>query len=97
MKKIFLISLLFTACSQHTNNDNAVTKARAEEQKEQMAMPKNKYVGVEFAVNKDLSCGMPLSAGVEDTAHYNGKIYGFCSTECKDSFLMAPQKYLVKK
>ena len=94
MKNILLISLLLTACSHNTNNDKAVTKAR---EAEQMTIPKNKYPGVEFAVNKDLACGMPLSAGVGDTAHFNGKIYGFCSTECKDSFLMAPQKYLVKK
>ncbi|HSN09487.1 MAG TPA: YHS domain-containing protein [Hanamia sp.] len=94
MKKIVLLSLILAACANHSNKEKAVTKAKTEEQ---MTMPKNKYPGVEFAVNKDLSCGMPLSAGVEDTAHYNGKIYGFCSTECKDSFLLDPQKYLVKK
>ncbi len=94
MKKLLLISLLFTACSHNSNNEKAVTKAKA---KEQMTKPVNKYPGVEFAVNKDLSCGMPLSAGVEDTAHYNGKIYGFCSTECKETFLKDPAKYLAKK
>jgi YHS domain-containing protein len=94
MKKFLLISLLFTACSHATNNDKAITKARAEEQ---MIKPENKYPGIEFASKKDLSCGMPLSAGVEDTAHYGGKIYGFCSTECKDTFLKNPQKYLSKK
>jgi YHS domain-containing protein len=96
MKKILLISLLFTACSHNSNNEKAITKAKEAEQKEQMA-PKNKYPGVEFAVNKDLSCGMPLSAGVEDTAHYDGKVYGFCSAECKETFLKDPQKYLAKK
>jgi len=29
---------------------------------------------------------MPLSAGVEDTLVLNGKVYGFCSTECKNEF-----------
>ncbi len=94
MKKILLISIFFTACSHHSNNEKAVSKVKAEEQ---MTKPANKFAGVEFASKKDLSCGMPLSAGVEDTAHYNGKIYGFCSTECKDSFLTDPQKYLAKK
>ncbi len=94
MKKILLISIFFTACTHHSNNEKAVSKVKTEEQ---MTKPANKFSGVEFASKKDLSCGMPLSAGVEDTAHYNGKIYGFCSTECKDSFLTDPQKYLAKK
>lgn len=62
-----------------------------------MAKPENKYPGIEFASKKDLACGMPLSAGLEDTAHYKGKIYGFCSAECKENFLKDPQKYLAKK
>jgi YHS domain-containing protein len=41
---------------------------------------------------KDPSCGMPISAGVEDTVHYNNKILGFCSKECKDDFLKNPAK-----
>jgi YHS domain-containing protein len=94
MKKLLLISLIFTACSHNSNNDKAVSKAKAEQQ---MAVPENKYPGIEFASKKDLSCGMPLSAGLEDTAHYQGKIYGFCSAECKDTFLKDPQKYLAKK
>jgi YHS domain-containing protein len=39
---------------------------------------------------KDPSCGMPLTAGLEDTVHYNGKVYGFCSEECKNQFLKNP-------
>ncbi len=94
MKKLLLISLIFTACSHNSNNDKAISKAREEQQ---MAKPENKYPGIEFASKKDLACGMPLSAGLEDTAHYKGKIYGFCSAECKENFLKDPQKYLAKK
>ena len=39
---------------------------------------------------KDPNCGMPVTAGIEDTVHYNGKVYGFCSEECKDAFLKNP-------
>lgn len=46
---------------------------------------------------KDLTCGMPLTAGVMDTAHYKGKLYGFCSKECKNEFLKNPAAYLVAK
>ena len=41
---------------------------------------------------KDPSCGMPVSAGIEDTLHYKGKVLGFCSKECKDEFLKDPEK-----
>ncbi len=52
----------------------------------------------EFAVNKDLYCGMPLQAeSIGDTANYEGKLYGFCATECKTEFLKNPQAYLTQK
>ncbi len=41
---------------------------------------------------RDPSCGMPVSAGIGDTAHYKGKVLGFCSKECKDEFLKDPEK-----
>lgn len=40
---------------------------------------------------KDPSCGMPVSAGIHDTAHYKEKVLGFCSKECKDAFLKNPE------
>ncbi len=39
---------------------------------------------------KDPSCGMPMTAGIEDTVHFHGKVYGFCSDECKQIFLKNP-------
>jgi YHS domain-containing protein len=38
----------------------------------------------------DPSCGMPLTAGIDDTVHYIGKVYGFCSDECRDEFRKNP-------
>lgn len=35
-----------------------------------------------LATSKDLACGMSVTADVADTAHYNGKVYGFCSPDC---------------
>ena len=49
-----------------------------------------------FDYNKDPSCGMPLKAGLEDTTTYKGKLYGFCSKECKDAFLQDPAGYTAK-
>lgn len=52
---------------------------------------------VKLDFQKDLVCGMPVKAGVEDTLTYKGKVYGFCAKECKDEFLKDPESYLAKK
>jgi YHS domain-containing protein len=39
---------------------------------------------------------MPLRSGLEDTTTYKGKLYGFCSKECKDAFLADPAGYTAK-
>jgi YHS domain-containing protein len=36
---------------------------------------------------------MPIKAGIYDTAHYKGAVLGFCSSACKDSFLVNPGGY----
>lgn len=47
--------------------------------------------------NKDYSCGMTLQDGnIADTTTYNGKVYGFCATGCKDEFLKDPEAALKK-
>ena len=47
-----------------------------------------------LAINKDLACGMPISARVADTVHYMGKVYGFCAKECKEAFVKEPGQYI---
>jgi YHS domain-containing protein len=42
----------------------------------------------------DPSCMMPLTAGIEDTAHYKGFVLGFCSTDCKKDFFKDPDANL---
>jgi YHS domain-containing protein len=55
-----------------------------------------KYTASMVDNKRDFSCGMPVTAGIGDTAHYKGKIYGFCSKECKDIFLTKPDSFLLK-
>jgi YHS domain-containing protein len=40
---------------------------------------------------KDPTCGMPVTAGISDTAHYDNKVLGFCASECKKEFLKNPK------
>ena len=56
-----------------------------------------KYTPAMVVNEKDYACGMPVRAGISDTCQYEGKAYGFCSTECKNEFLKDPKKYLVTK
>jgi YHS domain-containing protein len=77
-----LIILIFAgSChNQPSSRPDLATKAikSTDSVKFTLAMVDNK---------KDPSCGMPLTAGIGDTVHYNGKVYGFCSDECKQIFL----------
>ena len=60
-----------------------------------MEMPKTdsvKYTAAMVDNAKDGTCGMPVAAGIEDTVHYNNKVIGFCSKECKDDFMKDAKK-----
>lgn len=47
------------------------------------------------AVNdKDPVCGMSTAVHMKDTLSYEGRLYGFCSSNCKDEFKKDPKKYV---
>lgn len=60
----------------------------------QTAPKEDPFKDVTFAAKKDLVCGMPVSAGISDTAQYKGNIYGFCAPECKAEFVKDPKTFL---
>lgn len=62
--------------------DSAVNKIDTAEKTYDVKLVDNK---------KDPTCGMPVTAGISDTAHYENKVLGFCSTECKNEFLKNPK------
>ena len=47
-----------------------------------------------FATTTDLVCGMDLKDGIGDTMTYKGKLYGFCSTDDKNTFKATPEKFV---
>jgi len=86
LSTFFLSAFITISCNNNTqqkSNDAATQTAttKTDSSKYTLSMVDNK---------KDLSCGMPLTAGIGDTAHYNGKVYGFCSDECKEAFMKNP-------
>ncbi|HWB62318.1 MAG TPA: YHS domain-containing protein [Chitinophagales bacterium] len=85
---VLAAALLLGACNQHN----------AEKAKEETPAAEHKAISMDVSTlgsNKDLVCGMTLSNGeIGDTTSYSGKVYGFCSSECKAEFTKDPQKYL---
>lgn len=82
---LLVLAGIFFSCNQKPNTETtsvAISKSDSGQKKFTAGMVDNK---------KDPSCGMPLTAGIEDTVHYNGKVYGFCSDECKQIFLKDPK------
>ncbi|MFL5745627.1 MAG: YHS domain-containing protein [Niastella sp.] len=97
MKLNVLFALLLVTVLLACNNSNHPKAVETTHKDPTMATPKKPFDGVEFASKMDLACGMLLTAGIQDTAHYKGKVYGFCSKECKSDFLKTPEAFLASK
>lgn len=50
-----------------------------------------------FANETDFVCNMKAMPDFTDTCHYQGKVYAFCSTSCKEKFAGNPTKYVSGK
>ena len=83
-----LLPALFCLAIACTQNSNA-TKAPAE--------PAAPAATVKFDNETDFVCGMKVTPEFEDTCHYQGKVYAFCSASCKETFLEEPEKYVAGK
>jgi YHS domain-containing protein len=95
MKKYLIIAIVVTAMASCNNQKPADTKTDSSDSS--MRVVKAKYTLNMVDSKIDLSCGMPLTAGIEDTCHYKGKVYGFCSKECKDEFVKNPAAAIKEK
>jgi YHS domain-containing protein len=91
MRYLFISCFFFAACHQ---NPKSVENADVSTITDTMAIKadtvKAKFTAAMVDNKKDPNCGMPVTAGIADTVHYKGKVYGFCSDECRDAFLKNP-------
>ena len=78
------ILIMIISCNQPDQQVQNSTAPQAETL--QPDTVKNINIAIsKLASRNDLFCGMPLSENsIEDTVMIDGKIYGFCSSECKD-------------
>ena len=95
MKNLFKLSLVvvglfsMAACGSNLQEKANTTDSATTMQQDTTAAPA--YTATMVDNKKDPSCGMPVTAGINDTAHYENKVLGFCSTECKNEFLKNPK------
>lgn len=90
---LVMASLFIVSCGQ--SNDKANTASADTAQVATMDTTTEKTYAVSLVNNKkDPTCGMPVTAGISDTAHYEKNVLGFCSIECKNEFLKNPKANL---
>lgn len=92
----FFIGLLLSACNQPASDKSEHKDHPANDVTVMDTAPaKNNLLGL-VDNKKDPICGMPVTAGVSDTLHYQGKVLGFCAPECKAEFAAKPADYPVE-
>jgi YHS domain-containing protein len=97
-KSIFFVVVMWAMAACHPGGESADAAAgrRAMDSTARAAAAFKKAVISLVDYKKDPACGMPLTAGLEDTTRYKGKLYGFCSKECMAEFLKDPDGYSAK-
>lgn len=100
MTNIFVpivLVMLIMACNQtNSTQQQPENKAVPTETEVPMGSGEAKAIVVDtkkLALDTDPVCGMPI-AEIADTNTHEGKLYGFCSVECKESFKKSPKQYL---
>lgn len=86
------VVVVFSACQNKQQQPEVKTAPALEKAATQQGSAS--MVQFALASDKDLICGMHVTAGECDTTLYNDKIYGFCSSDCKTEFNSNPAKYI---
>jgi YHS domain-containing protein len=86
--QLIVLSIVIASCNNSEAPKQELTDTAAQTNMEAAATS----FPVSMVNNKkDPTCGMPVTAGISDTAHYKDKVIGFCSSGCKDEFKLAPE------
>ena len=90
---LLMASIVLFSCG--TSNEKVNVASADTTQIATMDTTAEKTYAVSLVNNKkDPTCGMPVTAGISDTAHYEKNVLGFCSVECKNEFLKNPKENL---
>ncbi|MGV0948385.1 YHS domain-containing protein [Empedobacter falsenii] len=93
LKKIFALIVvgfaLFSCNKEQPKQENFEVKHVSHEE-----MKAATKLDIAVVNEADPICGMKTAEHLSDTANYQGKTYGFCSTMCKEEFLKNPEKHI---
>jgi YHS domain-containing protein len=81
-------SMFLLACGNETATATSIIDSTAN------AVTQDSVISYDISLvdnKKDPTCGMPVTAGISDTAHYDNKVLGFCAAGCKEEFLKNPK------
>lgn len=93
--KNYTSSLLFIVLLSVCSCQSADTNSHSSENMS-TASPPNPSVA-SFVNTIDPVCGMEVNAQSTDSFEHEGKLYGFCSASCRETFAKDPAKYIAKK
>jgi YHS domain-containing protein len=83
-KSIFAVAAIVSAfaCSNPQPEHAAVPDKVSKTEESKIILAEGMLVST-----NDTVCGMPIGNEPGDTLTYDGKLFGFCSTGCKDAFV----------
>jgi YHS domain-containing protein len=82
---IIVSGLAMMGCSPQEKTQSEPQRTRVETQAPQ-----------EVTQAKDAVCGMSVSSDSPHKTVYEGKVYYFCSVDCKDAFMKNPSEYVAQ-
>jgi YHS domain-containing protein len=93
---VIAFSFFLMACGNESSSTSTKVDSTANTTMDSSAITVTEDQVISYDINlvdnkKDPTCGMPVTAGISDTAHYNNKVLGFCSAGCKEEFLKNPK------
>ena len=94
MKKIITFSLVLLVACNSQNSGNKKEPVSQTASKDSITVSTAISDSLKVDNKKDPICGMPVKGNINDTTLYQGKLYGFCSTECKEDFLKNPKEHI---
>lgn len=91
------LMLIIVSCSNTSQTNNGLEAPEQKPVPQEVMTPGPAVINVaseQLGSDKDLVCLMPVSLGISDTMTFNGKLYGFCASQCKEAFAKNPDGYL---
>jgi YHS domain-containing protein len=93
---VITFSIVLMACGSESSSNPATVDSTGNIAMDSSANAASEDSVISYDISlvdnkKDPTCGMPMTAGISDTAHYDNKVLGFCSAGCKEEFLKNPK------